>query len=71
MTIAAEAAREAYALQEAREAIEKAEASGNPVELLPQNSYVRRLQHELVAKHHLVSRSVGQEPRRRVRVMAE
>ena len=69
LATAAEAAREAYALQEAREAVEHVIASGQPVELLPQNAYVRRLQHELASQHKLVSRSVGREPRRRVRVM--
>ncbi len=69
LAVAAEAAREAYALQEAREAVAHVIASGEPVELLPQNAYVRRLQHELAGQHHLVSRSVGREPRRRVRVM--
>jgi stage III sporulation protein SpoIIIAA len=69
LAVAAEAAREAYALQEAREAVEHVIASGEPVELLPQNAYVRRLQHELAGQHHLESRSVGREPRRRVRVM--
>jgi predicted RNA-binding protein Jag len=39
------------------------------VELMPQNSYIRRLQHELVAKHNLRSTSVGKEPRRRVMIM--
>jgi len=68
---AAEAAREAYALQEARQAVERAQATGEQVELLPQNAYVRRLQHELVALHHLHSRSVGREPRRRVLVGIE
>jgi hypothetical protein len=71
VTAATEAAREAFALREAREAIVQALSSGGPVELLPQNSYLRRLQHELIAEHHLTSHSVGREPRRRVRVIAE
>jgi hypothetical protein len=70
VTTASEAAREAFALREARDAIAHTLASGEPVELLPQNSYLRRLQHELVAQHKLISRSVGREPRRRVKVMA-
>jgi stage III sporulation protein SpoIIIAA len=69
LATATQAAREAYALQEAREAVEHVIASGEPVELLPQNAYLRRLQHELAAQHKLESRSVGREPRRRVRVM--
>jgi len=71
LSLAAEAAREAFALQETREAIQRVMAGGEPEELLPQNAYVRRLQHELVAQQGLVSRSVGREPRRRVRVMRE
>jgi len=66
---AAEDAREAFALREAQQAVEAAQAGEGPVELLPQNSYLRRLQHELVGRHHLVSHSVGREPRRRVVVM--
>ena len=58
------------ALREAEQAVEAAEAGEGPVELLPQNAYLRRLQHELVGRHHLVSRSVGREPRRRVLVMS-
>ena len=69
LATAAQAAREAYALQEAKEAVQHVLASGDPVELLPQNAYLRRLQHELANQHNLVSRSVGREPRRRVRVM--
>jgi|LSQX01.3.fsa_nt_gb stage III sporulation protein SpoIIIAA len=69
VTTASEAAREAFALREARDAVAHALASGESVELLPQNSYVRRLQHELIAEHQLMSRSVGREPRRRVKVM--
>ncbi len=69
LATATEAAREGYALQEAREAVERVVATGEPEELLPQNSYLRRLQHELAAQHHLESRSVGREPRRRVKVM--
>ncbi|HEY3397246.1 MAG TPA: R3H domain-containing nucleic acid-binding protein [Armatimonadota bacterium] len=71
LSVAAEAAREAFALQEAREAIARTMATGDPEELLPQNSYVRRMQHELIAQHHLASRSIGREPRRRVRVMIQ
>jgi len=60
--------REQAALEEAAEAVERALSSQQPVELLPQNAYIRRLQHEYVTKHNLRSDSVGKDPRRRVRV---
>lgn len=56
------------ALTEAREAIERVLESSEPVELMPQSSYVRRLQHQLVEQHDLVSSSIGAEPFRRVRI---
>jgi len=65
----AETGREAFALREAREAMERVLDGDSPVELLPQNAYVRRLQHELIAKHDLKSKTVGEAPRRRVRVL--
>jgi len=61
--------REAFALREAREATERALDEGVAVELLPQDAYVRRLQHELVAKHDLKSKTIGEPPRQRVRVL--
>jgi stage III sporulation protein SpoIIIAA len=63
------AEEERIALREAEEAIERVLSSGEPVELLPQNAYVRRLQHQLIEEHQLASTSIGTEPRRRVRVM--
>jgi hypothetical protein len=59
---------EGSALEEAGEAIEQVLAGEPSVELLPQNSYIRRLQHQLVEEHHLVSESVGAEPYRRLRI---
>ena len=38
------------ALRETAEAIGLVQASGRPVELAPQNAYVRRLQHQLAEK---------------------
>jgi predicted RNA-binding protein Jag len=38
------------------------------VELLPQNAYVRRLQHQLIESLALNSSSVGVEPYRRIRI---
>ena len=39
-----------------------------PVELAPQNAYIRRLQHQMAERANLVSRSRGREPYRRVRL---
>jgi predicted RNA-binding protein Jag len=38
------------------------------MEVSPQNAYVRRLQHQLVAENDLVARSTGKEPQRRLRI---
>jgi len=59
---------EQAALRETRQAIEETLATSRPVELSPQNAYVRRLQHQLAEKYDLSSESVGTEPRRRVRI---
>jgi len=55
-----------FAIGEAEDAIVRVQRSGEPVELSPQNSYVRRLQHELVEGHGLYSQSKGKGPFRRV-----
>ncbi|MEI6500678.1 MAG: R3H domain-containing nucleic acid-binding protein [Armatimonadota bacterium] len=65
----AESAREEFGLREAEEGMQHVLDANVSVELMPQNSYIRRLQHELVAKHNLKSTSVGKEPRRRVMIM--
>jgi stage III sporulation protein SpoIIIAA len=54
------------ALQEVEDAVDAVLEAGHPVELSPQESYVRRLQHELVERAGLVSESKGREPFRRV-----
>jgi predicted RNA-binding protein Jag len=54
------------ALREVEEAISEVMASAQPVELAPQNSYVRRLQHELIQRYGLASESKGADPYRRV-----
>ncbi|MCS6830301.1 MAG: R3H domain-containing nucleic acid-binding protein [Armatimonadota bacterium] len=56
------------ALLETEAAIQEVLRTSMPVDLSPQNSYVRRLQHQLVEKYRLVSESVGVEPNRRVRI---
>ena len=61
--------QEEFALREAREGAERVLRERRPVELLPQNPYLRRLQHEIIARHKLESRSVGKDPRRRVCIL--
>jgi predicted RNA-binding protein Jag len=39
-----------------------------PVEISPQNAYLRRLQHQLVSENELSARSMGKEPQRRLRI---
>jgi stage III sporulation protein SpoIIIAA len=56
------------ALIEAMEAIRRVKATLQPVEVGPQNAYVRRLQHQLVTENELVARSTGKEPQRRLRI---
>ncbi|MGH2444977.1 MAG: R3H domain-containing nucleic acid-binding protein [Candidatus Limnocylindria bacterium] len=59
------------ALRETAEAIGLVQASGRPIELAPQNAYVRRLQHQLAERNALMSRSRGSEPNRRVELLPE
>jgi len=57
---------EEVALREAGEAIYTVLLENRTVELSPQTSYVRRLQHQLAEQHRVQSRSTGLEPNRRV-----
>ncbi len=50
------------ALQEVETALDRVLDGGDPVELSPQDPYVRRLQHELVMDSGLTSESKGTEP---------
>jgi stage III sporulation protein SpoIIIAA len=56
------------AMRETEEAIGVVRDRAEPVELSPQNAYVRRLQHQMAERANLVSRSRGREPYRRVRL---
>jgi stage III sporulation protein SpoIIIAA len=57
------------ALDETREAIDAvSNGARDEVELEPQSAYVRKLQHELVERANLSSRSSGYEPYRRVQI---
>lgn len=60
---------EMEALEEARLAVEQIVIpKGQPVELLPRSSRVRKMQHELVEHYRLKSASFGDEPNRRLRI---
>jgi stage III sporulation protein SpoIIIAA len=56
------------ALRETEDAIGLVLGTSEPVELAPQNAYIRRLQHQMAERANLVSRSRGREPYRRVRL---
>ncbi len=57
------------ALEEARQAIMRVIDRLEPIELAPRRSYIRRLQHQLVEQYNLTSRSIGDEPMRRLRIL--
>ena len=59
---------EEIALREAEEAVYQVLLNSQSVELSPQTSYVRRMQHQLAEKYRLQSRSTGLEPNRRVKI---
>ncbi len=57
------------ALEEARQAITMVMNRMEPIELAPRKAYIRRLQHQLVERFNLTSRSIGDEPMRRLRIL--
>ncbi len=59
------------ALREAEAAAAEAAGTGRAIELAPQGSLVRRLQHELATRYGLASTSRGDEPFRRVVIFPE
>ena len=59
------------ALKEAQEAINLVMNGQEEVELSPQSSYLRRLQHLIAERNELASQSSGQDPRRRVKIYKE
>jgi stage III sporulation protein SpoIIIAA len=60
---------EIEALEETRLAVEQIVIpKGQPVELLPRSSKIRKMQHELVEHYRLNSSSFGEEPNRRLRI---
>ena len=59
---------EEIAMREAEEAVYQVLLDARSVELSPQTSYVRRMQHQLAERYRLQSRSTGLEPNRRVKI---
>ena len=57
---------DASAMREAEAAIHEVLQQAQPIELSPQNNYVRRLQHQLAERYGLTTESKGVEPSRRV-----
>ncbi|MEX1193460.1 MAG: R3H domain-containing nucleic acid-binding protein [Dehalococcoidia bacterium] len=57
------------ALKEAEDAIGQVLNQYGPVDLGPQNAYIRRLQHVLAQRYNLDSKSMGSEPNRFVRIL--
>lgn len=59
---------EEIAVRETKEAIRKVTDTGRPIDLAPQGSDIRRIQHETVDLNGLTSKSVGADPHRYVRI---
>jgi stage III sporulation protein SpoIIIAA len=55
------------ALEEAEQAIGLVLENSRTIEVAPQNSHIRRLQHQLAERYNVGSRSRGKEPHRRVK----
>jgi len=59
------------AMAEAEQAVEQVKEGEDIVELSPQGSYIRRLQHMIAQRSDLSSHSMGRDPHRRVRIFKE
>jgi stage III sporulation protein SpoIIIAA len=59
------------AIDEAEEAVVQVGESQEAIDLSPQSSYIRRLQHLIAQRHELSSQSYGKDPNRRVRIYKE
>ncbi|MBO6088452.1 single-stranded DNA-binding protein [bacterium] len=57
------------ALDEAKAGINKILAGAEHVELSPQNTHIRKLQHELVEQHNMTSKSVGEGNNRHLKIV--
>lgn len=56
------------AIGQTEDAINIVMKNGQAVELPPQNSFIRRLQHQMAERYNLMSQSRGREPHRRVKI---
>ncbi|MEA3309326.1 MAG: R3H domain-containing nucleic acid-binding protein [Chloroflexota bacterium] len=59
------------AMRETETAIRRVSESWGAIDLSPQNSYIRRYQHQMAEKAQLKSASYGREPYRHVRIVHE
>jgi hypothetical protein len=58
------------ALRETEDAIRRVLSGQRSADLTPQNSYIRRQQHEMARQANLVSHSYGRDPQRHVRIFS-
>lgn len=58
------------ALDETKEAIQKVLENGEDIELSPQNTQIRKMQHELVEQHNLESVSIGDGQERHLKIVS-
>ncbi len=56
------------AIYQVEDAISEVIKGGQAIELPPQNSFIRRLQHQMAERYNLTSQSRGREPFRRVKI---
>jgi stage III sporulation protein SpoIIIAA len=56
------------AIYQTEDAINQIMSRGQAIELPPQNSFIRRLQHQMAERYNLLSQSRGREPYRRVKI---
>ena len=59
------------AMRETQSAIQAVLSGSRTVDLAPQSSTIRRMQHDLARQANLISHSYGKEPYRRVRIFRE
>jgi len=59
---------ESIAMREVEDAIRQVTDSKKAADLNPQNAYIRRIQHQRIEESGLHSESVGEEPKRRLRI---
>jgi len=62
---------EKEAMKEAEDGAMEVLRTSNSVELSPRNSYIRRLQHQMIEKYNLQSCSLGSEPNRRLMIFQD